>query len=126
MSQSRSKVGSFDELERQIVCAASDPKVEHPGDMPVMQERRQPCFTKKHLDKLRVADKRWQNSLETNTLLKPARPASNRQKRLGHPANPEPLNQLVVAKTFVGRRRHEPTKVTQRDRRGLGSLKRLA
>ena len=88
-------------------------------------KRRQPRFTKKHLHELRVPNKRRQNPLETNTLLEPTRPTPNRQKRLGHPADTQPFDQLVVAKTFGGHGGHEASKVPQPDARERASTERF-
>jgi hypothetical protein len=68
-------------------------------------------LAKEHLDEVFVADKRRQDSFETDPLLEVARTTANRDKRLGHPPDTEPSSQLVVAKTFGGRRGHERTKV---------------
>jgi hypothetical protein len=91
MTQRCTKVGSVDELERQVMRDSDDPKVEHPRDVPVMQERRQPCLTKKHLHELRVTDKRRQDPLETNALFESTRPTANRDKRLRHAPDSQPL-----------------------------------
>ena len=126
MTQRPTKVDSFDELERQIVRAAGDPEVEHPRDVSVMKERRQTRFAKEHLHELRVADERRKDPLETNALFKPTRATPNRQEGLGHASDAEPLDQLVVAKTFGGRRGHERIKVTQRHGRRLASANCVA
>ena len=105
------KVGPLDELQREVVRAVDNAKVEHPSDVPVMQEGGKPRFAKEHLHEVFVANKRRQDPLQTNTLLEVTGPTSNREKRLGHAAHTEPFAQLIVTKTFGGRRGHERSKV---------------
>ena len=118
MAQRCAKVGPLDELQREVVRAVDNAKVEHPSDVPVMQEGGKPRFAKEHLHEVFVANKRRQDPLQTNTLLEVTGPTSNREKRLGHPPNTEALAQLVVTKAFGGCSGHERTNVPRLTVRG--------
>ena len=117
VTQHGSEVGAFDELEGEEVRPAGHAEVEDARDVTVMQECGQTCFAKEHLDEVGVVDERGQDPLEANALLETSETPSDRDERLGHAADAEPFDQLVVAKVFGGCGGHERTKVPQ-----LGSM----
>jgi hypothetical protein len=92
MAQRCAKVSAFDELEREVVLAIGDSKVEHPSDVAMVQQRRQPRLTEKHGDEVGVIDERGQDTFEANALLEVSRPASDRDERLGHAPDTQPLD----------------------------------
>ena len=106
------KVGSVHELEREIVCAIGYAEIEHTGDVPVVQQGGQPGFAQEHVDELRVSCERRQDTLEANALLETSDATAHGDERLGHPPDAEPFYELVVAKGFRARHRHQRLKLT--------------
>lgn len=116
------KVASFDELEREIVCVIGHAEIEHTSDVPVVEQGGQPGFAQEHVDELRVSCERGQDAFEANALLETADAAAHGDEGLGHPADTQALDQLVVAKAFRGREGHERSKIAQRDALPSGAL----